>query len=234
VSGPVRWAPIAALLLVASGCGVRTDNSYRAINKAELPPGLNETTTTTTTLPPTTTTLPPTTVVAPSTTTTPTTQAPTTTTTVPTETLNVYYVVGIGQLRAFPVALPKSVAGVQTSDAVRELITTPSTPAFSAATTNLTRSLFGPDPVVTIEKGVATVALDKSFFQSDTLSSEQQVLAFGQIVLTLTKGYGFGIGSVKFTVAGQTRSAKRPDQSFTPDGISFPDDYKQLVVTSTT
>jgi spore germination protein GerM len=232
VSGPGRW-PIAALLLVASGCGVRTDNSYRAINKAELPPGLNETTTTTTTLPPTTTTLPPTTVVAPSTT-TPTTQAPTTTTTVPTETLNVYYVVGTGQLQAVPVALPKSAAGVQTSDAVRELIATPRTPAFTGATTNLTRSLFGPEPVVTIEKGVATVALDKSFFQSDTLSSEQQILAFGQIVLTLTKGYGFGIGSVKFTVAGQTRSAKRPDQSFTPDGISFPDDYKQLVVTSTT
>jgi spore germination protein GerM len=211
---------------------VRTDGSYRSISKAELPAGLNESTTTT--LPPTTTTttLPPTTVAASSTTTS-TTLPPTTTTTIPTETLNVYYVLGTGQLQAVPVALPKSPTGVQTSDAIRELIHAPTAPgAPVGATTNLTRSLFGTDPVVTIEKGVATVALDRSFFQSDTLSSEQQILAFGQIVLTLTKGYGFGIGSVKFTVAGQTRSAKRPDQSFTPDGVSFPDDYKQLIVTA--
>jgi len=54
------------------------------------------------------------------------------------------------------------------------------------------------------------------------------VLAFGQIVLTLTLGKGFGIGKVQFTVAGKTFSAVLPDHGQLKEVSN--DDYATLVV----
>jgi len=93
----------------------------------------------------------------------------------------------------------------------------------------VTSSLLGPSPFVSVAAGTATVALDKSFFQPDTLSIDSQVLAFGQIVLTLTLGKGFGIGKVQFTVADKARSAVRADRRQLPEGATA-DDYADLVV----
>lgn len=175
-----RWAPAAlAGLLVATavaGCGVTTDPKARAIAREDVRFGLLDTTTTTTTVPPTT-------VAPPSTTST--TSAPATTSTIPTEPLLLYFVRNgklITEVRTLPVVDKAARIGVEAT--LDQLVIGPTT---TGAQTFILPEVLS--AVLSVGAGTARVALGPTYF---ALPPEQQVLALGQVVLTLTERPGIG------------------------------------------
>lgn len=199
-----------AVALATWACGVAPESTPRTVDRANIPFGLADTSTstTTTTLPETTaqTTLPP-------------------ATTVPQETAKVYFVQG-GNLVPVDRDIP---AGADRSRIVRDLQIGPSLPErqdglrtavpFSAVT------ILG----ISVEGGTATIDVAPNFLELLPSPSEQQ-LAAGQLVMTLTDR-GPGIGRVRFTVGGTAVPVPRGDGSAPqqPDQSVSRDDYLALV-----
>jgi len=199
-----------ALVAAASACGVTRDGKARVIAPADVPFKLTESTTTTTTVPPTTTTVEATT----------TTVAPVTTTAVPTESVRLYFVQGgdrIGsELRSVPVA---DGAPVNVERVLDQLVTAPrGTPG---ATTLIVPGVLG--GFEGVANGTMTLDLGETYL---ALTPAQQVLALGQIVLTVTKLPG--VGRVQFRYANQNATVWRGDTS-TTDGEVSGDNYRVLL-----
>jgi hypothetical protein len=90
------------------------------------------------------------------------------------------------------------------------------------------RSTLPPGAVVRVnlDRGVAEVALKPSLF--DEILTRDQVLAFAQLVLTLTSQPG--VGQVRFTSGGETLSVPRGDGSLTRPGMPLTfEDYAELI-----
>ncbi|HWC66907.1 MAG TPA: GerMN domain-containing protein [Acidimicrobiales bacterium] len=90
------------------------------------------------------------------------------------------------------------------------------------------RSTLPPGAVVRInlDRGVAEVALSPGLF--DEILPRDQVLAFAQLVLTLTSQPG--VGQVRFTSGGETLSVPRGDGSLVRPGMALSfEDYAELV-----
>jgi spore germination protein GerM len=203
---------LAGAVLLLGGCGLPNDSTYSAIQPGDLPAGIADTTTTSTT----STTLPPATT---------TTVPEATTTTIPTEPVSIFYVVN-GRLRALvrPMTVP-----VQ-PQAVADALDGGPLPQEQASGV---RSALSPNSLgtVMVNGGVATVDLAPSVV-TQTPSTDQlpvpnvdQPLAFGQIVLTLTSLPG--VGQVRFTVAGQPQGALAADGSLVEGPVSA-DNYASL------
>jgi hypothetical protein len=181
-------------VLAGSGCGVPSSGEPDRISAADLPSGLVEPPTTTTTIPPTTTTtVPPTT----PTTVTPTSAAPstTTTTTVPVAVLTVWLVGPDGLLRPVTRTAP---IGAGPAEALAALDAGP-TPQEQAL--GISSSLPSPglvhltgSPV----RGRAMVTLTSEFYAQVV----DQKFAFGQIVRTLGDAPNARISIVNFVNEG--------------------------------
>lgn len=207
-----RWRPrlvatIAALAATAmtGACGVTRDKGVRPIQ--QVPFGLAEPTTTSTSLAPPST-VPPT--VA--------TTAPATSTTVPTELISLYYASGdrIRQERR-PVPVPATGARLDPAATLRQLETGPTTPGLQNL---LTPDLIGAVPV---GGGRAQVAVTPAF---QALSAPLQLAVVAQLVLTLTDRPG--IGRVTFVdLTGQPVPVPRADGSVADD-VAF-EDYRALL-----
>lgn len=208
-----RWgAAVAAGALVsaaAAGCGVTTDPKARAIAREDVRFNLADTTTTTTTVPPATT-------VAPTTTTT--TAAPTTTATIPTEPVLLYFVRN-GRLTTEVRSLPLDGAARVRPELTLQQLTVG--PADAGSQTLVLTDVLGP---FDLQAGTARVELGPTYF---ALPPEQQVLALGQVVLTLTERPG--IGRVLFRLPGNLPAdIWKGDTSVTSAEVSA-DDYQVLV-----
>lgn len=215
-----RLGALAVLLvaggLVGAGCGVPEDSGFEAVNSNDIPFRLADSTTTTTTIP---------TTVAPS-----TTLPPSTTTTAPSEDVAVYFVVG-RRLRPVLRSMARPASPVDT------LVELQRGPLEEDEPVGLRSSIL-PEMLgaVTVTGGLATVDLAPTILG---LSAPEQVLAFGQLVATLTARPG--IGRVAFTIDGRPVNPPRADGSLAPDSVSC-DDYIDLIpadvvvcpVTSTT
>ncbi len=178
----VSLLAIAVLAAVLGACGVPDRGPVHQLDR--VPFGLDVTTTSSTTTSSTTST----TLVAVTTTMPPPTTPPATT---PTEAIHLYLVSG-EQLRPATVQLP---AGPTLGDVLQALTAGPppgSTGLRSALDAGA--SITGRDD----RNGVATVDLPAGFFEG--LSTVDQRLAIGQIVLTLVERPG--IGQVRFTRGG--------------------------------
>jgi Sporulation and spore germination len=193
-------AAIACGMLAA--CGLPAEDSPRLLPADGL--GLTETTTTTTSVPSTTDEPTP-----------PVTQPP-----VPTQPITLYFVRGDSLV---PVT--------------RELRSPPDLPSVLASLVG------GPNPVedadglrstlpigavvrVFPERGVATVDLKPGLF--DEVLPDEQVLAFAQLVLTLSAQPG--IGQVRFTMGGQPVQAQKGDGSLAPVNVPLTfEDYETLI-----
>jgi Sporulation and spore germination len=199
-----------AVALATWACGVAPESTPRTVDRANIPLGLADTSTstTTTTLPETTaqTTVPP-------------------ATTVPAETAKVYLVQGgnlVAVEREIPVAadLSRIIRDVQVGPSVaeRERGLRSAVP-FSAVT------ILG----IGLEGGTATIDVAPNFLELLPSPSEQE-LAAGQLVMTLTDR-GPGIGRVRFTVGGTAVPVPRGDGSAPqqPDQSVSRDDYLALV-----
>ena len=208
------WPGVAAGVLVLAGlalasCGLPTDDAYRPIDPDALG-ALAETTTTSTT---TTSTLPPQTT---------TTIEPTTTSLPTTEPVTVYFVDGNQQLAPVTreVMIPASPekARVQLQAGVL-----PTDPAGL-------RSSIPPGTLlgVTVSGGKATVNLAP--IAQDTVAQEQ-VLLFGQIVMTLTEQRG--VGQVEFLLPSVDGAPQTPilvpTATSAPKTLVSADDYRTLV-----
>jgi spore germination protein GerM len=103
----------------------------------------------------------------------------------------------------------------------RELAHPPDTPGEQTVTTILT------DPLlirgVTARAGIANIDLHNGFL---TLDGQSQVLAFAQMVCTMTSRPG--IGQVSFTLLGTPIDVVRPDGSLATGPVSR-DDYASLL-----
>ena len=208
-----RWrAVVAAGALVAAtaaGCGVTTDPKARAIAREDVRFGLADTTTTTTTVPPSTTVAP---------TSTSTTVAPSTTSTIPTELVLLYFVRN-GRLTTEVRSLPlNGAARVRPDATLDQLVIGPSDA--SSQTLVLPQVLSGFE----LGAGTARVQLGPTYF---ALPPEQQVLALGQVVMTLTERPG--IGKVIFRLPNDLPADFwKGDTSVTSSEVSA-EDYKVLV-----
>jgi hypothetical protein len=188
-----------ALIAVTVACAVPSSGNFEAIHHADIPYDLANTSTSSTFAPttavpattsaPVTTAAPATTVVAPS-----TTEAPTSTS-VSTELVDLYFAAG-SQLNTASVVLSRPASATQVLAALvagpREL---------GDAGKGL-RAIIPSDAQLTVDLrgGVATVDLPVDIF--DGMSSPDQRLMFGQIVLTLTSGVP-RTGQVAFTLDGE-------------------------------
>jgi len=166
----------------------------------------------------------------------PTTLEPTTTTiaidpstTIATEEVTLYFIAG-SQLKGYPRLLAKPAATNQVLTALQEgppsgdLGSGIRSAIPSRATTSLDVS---PDD----GSGVATIDLPSSFFTQ--VPPEDQLLAIGQIVLTVTEVGG--IGQVLFTQAGQPIGVPRRGGGFSePNEPLARRDYEELLNTTVT
>jgi hypothetical protein len=205
----VLGALAVTVLVAVASCGMPEDRAFEPVAGDDIPYGLLETTTSTST---TTTSTTSTTILRPT-----TTLAPTTTTTDPVEQVSVYFVLGS---RLTPVArmLPKPVTP---TEAMIELQLGPTREDRPIGV----RSSVQPDMIgeVQVQGGTAFVNLAGTFLN---LSQPEQILAFGQIVGTLTDLRG--IGRVAFTIDGRPVDAQRGDGSLAPESVSR-DDYLNLL-----
>jgi hypothetical protein len=200
-----------AVALATWACGVPPESTPRTVDRANIPFGLADTSTTstTTTVPETTaaTTVPP-------------------ATTAPEETAKVYFVQG-GNLVAVDREIP---VGADRSRIVRDLQIGPTVAEREAGLRTAV-----PFSAVTIlglgvEGGTATVDVAPNFLELLPSPSEQQ-LAAAQLVMTLTDR-GPGIGRVRFSVGGTAVPVPRGDGSAPqqPDQSVSRDDYLALVI----
>jgi hypothetical protein len=178
------------------------------------------------TIPTTSTTTPPTTV-EPTTTTTPA----ITTTTIATEEVTLYFISG-GILTPLPRVLRKGATASEVLGALQE------GPPIGDIAVNL-RTAVPTEKIATLTvsedgSGVATVDMPANFY--DTIKQEDQGLAIGQIVLTLTEVGR--IGQVRFTQGGVSIGVPRGSRELSQPGEPLPPrDYQELLespVTTTT
>jgi spore germination protein GerM len=180
------------------------------------------------TLPASTTTTPPTTI-EPTTTTIP----QNTTTTIPTQDVTLYFISG-GILRAFTTVLAKNASANEVMVALQK-----GPPSGDLAAGLRTAVPTKEEALLTVSdngSGVATVDLPLNFFKF--VKPEDQPLAIGQIVLTLTDNVR-RIGQVLFTNGGAPTAVPRGAGDFSQPGQPLPPrDYLVLlespVVTTTT
>jgi spore germination protein GerM len=203
-------------LLVA--CGIPDSGKVSGIQDKDLRQ-LGDTipTTATSTIPPTT--LEPTT----------TTIAVDTPTTIATEEVTLYFISG-GQLKGYPRALAKPATTNQVLTALQEGPPTgdPGVGIRSVIPTRPAASLnVAPDD----GSGVATIELPAGFFSQ--IAPEDQLLAIGQIVLTVTEVGG--IGQVLFTQDGQPVGVPRRGGGFSDGNEPLARrDYEELLNTTVT
>lgn len=210
-----RTILLTGLLLgvVAAGCGIPDSSGFEPVGRNDIPFGLAETTTTSTTLPPTTT------IEATS-----TTAAIETSTTISTEPVELYFVSG-SQLNPVSIALASPTT---LSQVMAALLDGPPSGDLGIGL----RSVIPRHADITVSEsaGVAEVDLPEGIF--DDLTATDQRLLFGQIVLTMTRRPG--IGQVRFTLDGE------PTEVFTGSGdVRAPgetvssDDYRELTTGAT-
>ena len=195
-----RWGLLGAVLALVAGCGLPSDKHADPIRAADVPFGLAETTTTSTT----TTTLPPAT----------TTTVARTTTTIPTEAVTVWFVLN-NKLQPVVRQLPKP---VDNAHILNQLATVAEQPAGLR-----TAVPAGAVLKVGVNGGVATADLAPGF--AINVPTQDQALAFGQMVLTLTSRPG--VGQVRFTTGGKPQQILLPDGTLQPGPLSA-DVYKSL------
>jgi hypothetical protein len=197
----------AAACVVAAGvlaaCGLPRDQAYRPVQGDDIPYGLQETTTSTvpTTVPIATTT----------------TIAPTTTTTPRTDPVTVYFVLG-SRLTTVVRQLDKPVSPTEV------MIELQQGPQRGERPVGM-RSSVQPDMIGEVEVvgGIADVDLAPTVLE---LRGSEQILAFAQIVGTLTERPG--IGRVSFSIEGRPVDAPRGDGSLASGSVSR-DDYNDLL-----
>jgi hypothetical protein len=193
-----RLAAVAAMSVSAVACSLPVDERATPLEADDVPPDLQQsTTTTTTTLPPTTTTIPSTeSTVGESTTTT---VAP-----VATQTVRVYYTLGISDdLLAVQLDVPSPVP----VEVLVQLLESPSgVESFPTLRTWVRPGLIEVDDL-TIERGTATIPLDATVL--GRLSDQSVDRAIAQIVLTFTSFVPVGQGGTTFVL-------------FEVDGEGFP------------
>jgi hypothetical protein len=197
-------------VLALGGCGLPSDEAYRPIDRDALG-ALAETTTSSTTTT-TSTTLPPATT---------TTVQPTTTTAPRTEAIDVYFVDGNQMLT--PVRRDATLP--VTAEKARTLLQEGLRPTDPAGL----RSSIPPGALlgVNIAGGKALVSLAPAALEP---TGREQVLQFGQIVMTLT---GLrGVGQVEFQLTnpdGTVTPLAVPTATFAPDNSPSADDYRSIV-----
>jgi spore germination protein GerM len=198
--------------LVVAGCGLPNDDKYTAIQPDDVPFGIADTTTTSTT----STTLPPATT---------TTIPEATTTTIPTQAVSLFFVLN-GRLQPVVRSLPMPVTPQTVVNKLEDgPLEQDQPPGLRSA---VPANSIG---VVSVTGGVATVDISPAFVQPTTGTDQapvpnvDQPLAFGEIVLTLTSLPG--IGQVRFTVASQPQGALAADGSLV-DGPVSADNYASL------
>ncbi len=210
-------AVVMVALLVA--CGIPDNGQVSRIQDNDLGP-LDDT------IPTTTTTTPPTTV-EPTTTTTPA----ITSTTIATEDVTLYFISG-GILVPFTRALPKRASSNQVLAALQE--GPPPGDLGAGLRTAVPTTNQAALTVTEDGSGVATVDLPPDFY--DTINQDDQSMAIGQIVLTLTEVGR--IGQVRFTKAGVSIGVPRGSRELSQPGEPLPPrDYHELLespVTTTT
>ena len=200
---------LGVLALGITACGVPKSGKFSAIDQSRIPSVLIETTTT---LPATTTTV----AEAPT-----TTAADPPTTTTPNEEVTLFFVVG-DQLQGNTNYLVPPVSSQQALQALKN------GPSPEASAQGL-RSAIPRDAgfLPTKSRGIVTVDINPTFF--DSMPTQDQRLAVGQIVLTLTQ-LG-GVGAVTFTSGGEPISVFLADGQ--PSGVGQPlyaEDYENLLV----
>lgn len=222
-------ARIGALVIALAGltaaCNLPTDERAVPYDVDDLRPGLTETTTTSTT---TTTTVAVPVSTEPGATTT--TAETTTTLPIPTEPVTVFYTLGSSDdlqpvvfQRAAPVSEP----------VVRQLLQSPTSVTEFNLFTSVQAGLIDD---VTIERTVATVALDPDIL--NRMSPSQQRRAVAQIVLTYTSfrtpDQG-NIGAVQFEVDGEGFDVFVPslDGTSQPGDVLIFTDFAELISTGT-
>lgn len=211
----------ATLIMLLVACGIPDSGDVSRIPDNNLG-ALDDT------LPTTTTTTPPTTL-EPTTTTTP----ELTTTTIPTEDVTLYFISG-GILRALSTVLAKGASANEVLVALQK-----GPPEGDLGGGLRTSVPTKEEALLTVSEngsGVATVDLPSNFY--DFVNLEDQPLAIGQIVLTLTDNVR-RIGQVLFTQAGIPIGVPRGAGDFSQPGQPLPPrDYLELlespVVTTTT
>lgn len=221
----LRRLTVITLVLVAFlvGCGIPDsgdvsripDNKIGALN--DTLPTTSTSTTTPATIEPTTTTI----------------QAESTTSTIATEDVTLYFISG-GILTPFIRGMRKGASSPEVLQALQE-----GPPTGDNAVVGLRTAVPTKDEalmnVTEDGSGVATVILPTNFY--DTVKQEDQRLAIGQIVLTLTEVGR--IGQVRFTLGGQPIGVFRGSGDLSQPGEPLPPrDYLELlegpVVTTTT
>ncbi|HEX2783886.1 MAG TPA: GerMN domain-containing protein [Ilumatobacteraceae bacterium] len=221
----LRRLTVITLVLVAFlvGCGIPDsgdvsripDNKIGALN--DTLPTTSTSTTTPATIEPTTTTI----------------QAESTTSTIATEDVTLYYISG-AILVPFARPMRKGASSPEVLQALQE-----GPPTGDNAVVGLRTAVPTKDEalmnVTEDGSGVATVILPTNFY--DTVKQEDQRLAIGQIVLTLTEVGR--IGQVRFTLGGQPIGVFRGSGDLSQPGEPLPPrDYLELlegpVVTTTT
>ncbi len=194
-----------AVAVFAVGCGVPSSSKFTTIDRANIPFGLSETTTSTTTS----------TTIAMESTTTLAEPA----TTIATEPVSLYFVAGT-QVVSVSQYLPRPVSTAQTM-AVLE-----AGPPREFGLGLRTAIPNGVSSGITLTGGVVTVDLPPTFFKD--MAPQDQRLALAQIVLTLTNQRG--VGQVTFTQNGLPISVLRGGGDLTQPGqLLVSADYEQLL-----
>ncbi len=193
------------IAVFAVACGVPSSGKFTGIDKANIPFGLSETTTSTTTS----------TTIAMESTTTVAVPA----TTIATEPVSLYFVAGT-QVVSVSQYLPRPVSIVQTM-AVLE-----AGPPREFGLGLRTAIPTGVVSRITLSGGVVTVDLPPTFFKD--MAPQDQRLAIAQIVLTLTDQRG--VGQITFTQNGLPISVLRGGGDLTQPGqLLVSADYSQLL-----
>jgi Sporulation and spore germination len=191
-------------------CGIPTGNdSFSVIPNEDVPFGLDETSTTTSTTTTTTPLVPATTVIE------------TTTTIARFESVDIYFL-SRGRLQPVPLALTSGFA----PDQLVDLLEKGPPPAVGLDT------LIEPGLITStnISRGVVTVDLDPEVFER--IATFDQAEAIGQIVLSLTRNLR-GVGSVLFTLGGESTQVKKGDSVLSEPGQAVTlDDYAALLAST--
>ena len=193
-----------------TACGIPTGNdSFSVIPNEDVPFGLDETSTTTST---TTTTTP----LAPA-----TTVLETTTTIARFESVDIYFL-SRGRLQPVPLALTSEFA----PDQLVALLEKGPPPGVGLDT------LIEPGLITSTEisRGIVTVDLDREVFER--IATFDQAEAIGQIVVSLMRNLR-GVGSVLFTLGGESTQVKKGDSVLSEPGQAVTSDDYALLLTST-
>ncbi len=205
-TAPSAWAPHVAVVLIAtSACGLNTNESFEEIPSQDIPFGLEQPTSTTTTptLPPTTDDVPP--VSDDDTGDGQDPSASTSTLALPAvEAAEIYQVVGLNRLQRQTIPLSAPLGVFQVVAVLEE-------PPSGELTVGLRTAVrVGLVADVAVDRGVATVDLNGT--QLNRMSPRDQRLAIAQLVLSITSSIR-GVGQVAFSVDGE------------PAEIGIPPDY---------